>query len=530
MVDIASSGLEQGFSAQYPVKARIGPYNITKKLGSGFSATIRLAHTDDGTSYALKIFDLRKEGNDEKFLKLIQEEVQATIGLKNKHIVKYYEYQEKAEYVKLSNGEKYDVAYIAQEPIMGGELFAHVYHTGVFSEEICRYFFKQILVGLHYMHKSGISHRDLKPENIVLDHKGDTKIVDFGFAARLEGRDGSGFNRTFKGTMAYMAPEIIERKPYQGDAVDLFALGCILFVMRSGAMPFDQMARGEDSIYRFFMMNRIDKYWQTHTQDKEEGYFSEDFKDLVTSMLHYHPQHRPMIADIIGHPWLAGETATAEQVQAEFTQRLVEVNKRVKEEQDQEKAVKNRNRRSEVINGVRYVWGELTELDKNDDKHKVIQLKMNPYDAKMKKNTCFFSDVYPDVVFKKIEEALIENGRLGDTKETKIGQFSDLTIHHKKWRMVYTMTKKLAPKELTPIPDMEDLGIVEEQKESSEVEAPEERSEIQIEILDAGDSTNKDNVGWVCVEFTRKSGSSTLFYEQWQYLEDKLSTCNTVRM
>ena len=81
MVDITSSGLEQGFSKQYPVKGRIGEYNITKKLGAGFSATIRLAHKDDGTSYALKIFDLRKEGNDDKFLKLINEEVQATIGL-----------------------------------------------------------------------------------------------------------------------------------------------------------------------------------------------------------------------------------------------------------------------------------------------------------------------------------------------------------------------------------------------------------------------------------------------------------------
>lgn len=168
-------------------------------------------------------------------------------------------------------------------------------------------------------------------------------------------------------------------------------------------------------------------------------------------MLHYHPQHRPMIADIIGHPWLAGETATAEQVKAEFAHRLVVVEQRVKEEQDQEKAVKNRNRRSEVINGIRYVWGDLTELDKKDDKHQVIQLKMNPYDAQMKKNTCFFSDVYPDVLFKKIEEALLERG-----------QFSDLAIHHKKWRMTYTMKKKLAPKELEPIEGMEDLGIVEE--------------------------------------------------------------------
>ena len=331
MVDISSSGLEHGFSAQYPVKAKIGKYNITKKLGSGFSATIRLAHTDDGTAYALKIFDLRKEGNDERFLTLIREEVQATIGLQNKHIVKYFEFQEKAQYVK-ANGDSYPCAYIAQEPIMGGELFAHVYHTGVFTEEICRYFFKQMLFGLHYLHKSGISHRDLKPENVCLDHEGNTKIVDFGFAAPLEGRDGSGFNRTFKGTLAYMAPEIIERKPYQGESVDLFALGCILFVMRSGSMPFDQMARSEDSIYRFFTMNRIDKFWETHGQDKEDSYFSEDFKDLITSMLHYHPQHRPMMSDIVGHPWLAGKTATADEIKQEFANRLVIVNKQVQAE------------------------------------------------------------------------------------------------------------------------------------------------------------------------------------------------------
>lgn len=133
---------------------------------------------------------------------------------------------------------------------------------------------------------------------------------------------------------------------------------------------------------------------------------------------------------------------------------------------------------------------------------------MNQYDSKMKKHTCFFSDVYPDVIFKKIEEALLEKG-----------QFSEFNIHHKKWRMLHTVTKKLIPKELEPIEGMEDLGIVEEKKEISEVEEVEEKADIQIEILDAGDSTNKDNVGWVCVEFTRKSGSSTLFYEQWQYLE-----------
>ena len=61
-----------------------------------------------------------------------------------------------------------------------------------------------------------------------------------------------------------MAPEILNREAYQGDSVDLFALGCILFVMRSGAMPFDKTAQANDEIYKFFAINRVDKYWATH--------------------------------------------------------------------------------------------------------------------------------------------------------------------------------------------------------------------------------------------------------------------------
>ena len=97
---------------------------------------------------------------------------------------------------------------------MGGELFDHVFHTGTFSERECRYFFKQILKGILYMHGKGYSHRDLKPENVVLDHTFKAKLVDFGFAAALTGRDGTGFNSTYKGTPAYMAPEIITNTPY----------------------------------------------------------------------------------------------------------------------------------------------------------------------------------------------------------------------------------------------------------------------------------------------------------------------------
>ena len=61
-------------------------------------------------------------------------------------------------------------------------------HQG-FSEEICRYFFKQILIGINSMHQSGSAHRDLKPDNIMLTKENPSiKIADFGFMLELAGR------------------------------------------------------------------------------------------------------------------------------------------------------------------------------------------------------------------------------------------------------------------------------------------------------------------------------------------------------
>ena len=80
--------------------------------------------------------------------------------------------------------------------MLGGELLDYILNTGAFSEPICRYYFKQILTGLNYLHSKGYAHRDLKPENIMLDSNFDVKIVDFGFSIPLNGRDGSGLMKS----------------------------------------------------------------------------------------------------------------------------------------------------------------------------------------------------------------------------------------------------------------------------------------------------------------------------------------------
>ena len=228
--------------------------------------------------------------------------------------------------------------------IPGGELFDYVANSGPFSESICKYFFNQMLKGVNYIHAKGFSHRDLKPENILLDKNFNVKIVDFGFACPLEGRDGSGNNHTQVGTPGYMAPEILARQPYQGQIVDLFALGVILFILYSGHPPFS-MANDQDNFYKLLSTSRADLFWKSHSNPtrKPEGFYSEEFKDLLTCMLQQQQHQRLCIADIVGHPWLSSGVpmATAEQVNEEFTNRL-----RVNKEKAHQESIRKQQQRN----------------------------------------------------------------------------------------------------------------------------------------------------------------------------------------
>lgn len=242
---------------------------------------------------------------------MLKDEVQSVQTLDHKHVVKYFEFNENATWAKKS-GERVSVAYIVSELVHGGELFDYVANSGPFKESIVRYYAKQLIQAVHYIHTKGFAHRDLKCENILLDKLYDVKVVDFGFACPVEGRTGDGMNRSIVGSLGFMAPEIHAKQPYQGQVVDLFALGVILFVLYAGHPPFN-MANLEDPHYKLIATNRSQQFWSAHSNRKPEGFFNEEFKDLITAMLNFHPHQRLSIPDIVAHPWLQrGDFATAE--------------------------------------------------------------------------------------------------------------------------------------------------------------------------------------------------------------------------
>ena len=199
-----------------------------------------------------------------------------------------------------------------------GELFDYIETGEPLSEPVARYYFKQLLCAVDYIHHKRFSHRDLKPENILLDHEYNLKIADFGYVSKTE------ISRRQLGTEGYKAPEIHLGRDYRGKKVDLFAAGVILFMMVTQHQPFEK-ALPSDPFYRLICGKRPDLFWAFHIESVQgEGracHISEELMDLIAWMLNPYPEERPSIEEIKGHAWMAGKVASAAEAVADFKSR-----------------------------------------------------------------------------------------------------------------------------------------------------------------------------------------------------------------
>ncbi|EPY73703.1 Calcium/calmodulin-dependent protein kinase type 1B-like protein [Camelus ferus] len=126
--------------------------------------------------------------------------------------------------------------YLAMELVTGGELFDRIMERGSYTEKDASHLVGQVLGAVSYLHSLGIVHRDLKPENLLYATPfEDSKIMvsDFGLSKIQAGN----MLGTACGTPGYVAPELLEQKPY-GKAVDVWALGVISYILLCGYPPF----------------------------------------------------------------------------------------------------------------------------------------------------------------------------------------------------------------------------------------------------------------------------------------------------
>nr|GMD82286.1 serine/threonine-protein kinase SAPK3-like [Ipomoea batatas] len=185
---------------------------------------------------------------------------------------------------------------IVMEYASGGELFARICSAGRFSEDEARFFFHQLISGVSYCHSMEICHRDLKLENTLLDGSPTPrlKICDFGYSKSglLHSQP-----KSTVGTPAYIAPEVLSRKEYDGKIADVWSCGVTLYVMLVGAYPFEEP---EDP--RNFRKT-IGRILSVQYSIPDYVRVSADCRNLLSRIFVANPSKRITIPEIKKHPW-----------------------------------------------------------------------------------------------------------------------------------------------------------------------------------------------------------------------------------
>ena len=149
-----------------------------KPLGEGSWATVYYATSiSDGRVFAFKVFFGDRFCSFDRAVEEARDERKVIEGLTHKHIVGFIKFNEKSTMI-MNDGDKKQVCYNVYEIMNRGSLDDHLKIRGPFSEEICRFYFKQLLLGLSYLHDKGLAHRDIKPGNLLFDNDYTLKIAD----------------------------------------------------------------------------------------------------------------------------------------------------------------------------------------------------------------------------------------------------------------------------------------------------------------------------------------------------------------
>lgn len=256
-------------------------YEHIRDLGSGNFGTARLMRCrDSGELVAVKFLD-----RGEKIDKNVEREIINHRMLCHPNIIAFRELFVTAE----SLG-------IVMEYAAGGELFDRIVKAGRFSEDEARYFFQQLIHGVEFCHKSGVCHRDLKLENVLLDgsEKPLLKICDFGYS---KSSVLDSMPKTTVGTPAYIAPEVLQRKKYDGQIADVWSCGVTLYVMLVGAYPF------EDPHDPRNFRKTIQRIMSVRYSFPPNLRVTRDCLDILEKIFVANPADRITIADIKKHAW-----------------------------------------------------------------------------------------------------------------------------------------------------------------------------------------------------------------------------------
>ncbi|XP_077513819.1 peripheral plasma membrane protein CASK isoform X2 [Amblyomma americanum] len=289
-------------------------YEMHEFIGKGpFSVVRRCVHKTTGQQFAVKVVDVAKftscPGLGTEDLKR-----EATIChmLKHPHIVELLE-------TYSSEGMLYMVFEYMEGADLCFEIVKRATAGFVYSEAVSSHYMRQILEALRYCHENDIIHRDIKPHCVLLatkENSAPVKLGGFGAAIQLEydyicsaekaiSKYGESLSLAcrlyFKcdllgriGTPHFMAPEVVQRKPY-GKPADVWSCGVLLYVLLTGTLPF---LGTKERLHEAICQGKLNLTGRQWDQISEYG------KDVIQRMLCVDPRERYTVEELLNHPWL----------------------------------------------------------------------------------------------------------------------------------------------------------------------------------------------------------------------------------
>lgn len=286
----AKSRSSRGASSSAQLTGILRDYSIKDEVvGQGAFATVKKAiERRTGKTHAVKIINKRKVmGNMDG----VTRELEVLRRLNHPRIVSLKGfYEDKESY------------YLVMEFVSGGDLMDFVAAHGSVGEDAGREITRQVLEAVKYIHAMGISHRDLKPDNILIERDDPVlvKITDFGLAKI---QDNGTFMKTFCGTLAYVAPEVISGKNSEekegnkySSLVDMWSIGCLVYVILTGHLPFSGSTQQE--LYKQISAGSY------HEGPLKDYRISDDARDFIESFLQVNPRDRMTAEQALKHPWI----------------------------------------------------------------------------------------------------------------------------------------------------------------------------------------------------------------------------------
>ncbi|KAJ0976036.1 hypothetical protein J5N97_018001 [Dioscorea zingiberensis] len=248
-------------------------------LGSGSFGTVYEAISEDGFFFAVKEVSLLDQGSDaNQCILQLEQEIALLSQFEHENIVQYFGTDK--EEAKL---------YIFLELASQGSL-ASLYQKYHLRDSQVSAYTRQILNGLNYLHDRNVVHRDIKCANILVGATGSVKLADFGLAKEITKLN---VLKSCKGSVYWMAPEVVNPKRTYGPQADIWSLGCTVLEMLTRQVPYPHL----EWTQAFFKIGHGEKPPIPKT-------LSKDARDFIKKCVQVNPDDRPTASELLEHPFI----------------------------------------------------------------------------------------------------------------------------------------------------------------------------------------------------------------------------------